>query len=190
MKQEAAVLRLGDKTITEKEYIYDFSFPKDHGHPNPHLWLNPEHAMRYAILVRDELIRLDPENKGAYDSNTAAFLKKLETLDQAIQESIKTIPEGNRRLLTYHDSWPYFARRYGFQISRAVQPSDFSDPSPKEVKRLIDQIRKEKIPAVFGRRFFPARCWNRSREKEKAAILTSSGTMSCPASRERRSTPT
>ena len=156
MKQEAAVLRLGDKTITEKEYIYDFSFPKDHGHPNPHLWLNPEHAMRYATLVRDELIRLDPENKGVYDSNTAAFLKKLEALDQAIQESIKTIPEGNRRLLTYHDSWPYFARRYGFQIIGAVQPSDFSDPSPKEVKRLIDQIRKEKIPAVFGSEVFPS----------------------------------
>jgi ABC-type Zn uptake system ZnuABC Zn-binding protein ZnuA len=156
MKQDAAVLLLGDKTITEKEYIYDFSFPKDHGHPNPHLWLNPEHAMRYAILVRDELIRLDPENKGAYDANSAAFLEKLGGLDQAIKEAIKTIPEGNRRLLTYHDSWPYFARRYGFQIIGAVQPSDFSDPSPKEVKRLIDQIRKEKIPAVFGSEVFPS----------------------------------
>jgi ABC-type Zn uptake system ZnuABC Zn-binding protein ZnuA len=156
MKQEATVLRLGDKTITEKEYIYDFSFPKDHGHPNPHLWLNPEHAMRYATLVRDELIRLDPENKSAYEANSAAFLKKLEALDEAIKESIETIPEGNRRLLTYHDSWPYFARRYGFQIIGAVQPSDFSDPSPKEVKRLIDQIRKEKIPAVFGSEVFPS----------------------------------
>jgi ABC-type Zn uptake system ZnuABC Zn-binding protein ZnuA len=157
MKQQgSALLLLGDKTITDKEYIYDFSFPKDHGHPNPHLWLNPQHAMRYATLVRDELIRLDAENKGAYEANTAAFLKKLEALDQAIQESIKTIPEDNRRLLTYHDSWPYFARRYGFQIIGAVQPSDFSDPSPKEVKRLIDQIRKEKVPAVFGSEVFPS----------------------------------
>jgi ABC-type Zn uptake system ZnuABC Zn-binding protein ZnuA len=156
MKQESALLLLGDKTITEKEYIYDFSFPKDHGHPNPHLWLNPVHAMRYANLVRDELIRLDPENKDAYDGNSAAFLKKLEALDQAIQESVKPIPEGNRRLLTYHDSWPYFARRYGFQIIGAVQPSDFSDPSPREVKRLIDQIRKEKVPAVFGSEVFPS----------------------------------
>jgi ABC-type Zn uptake system ZnuABC Zn-binding protein ZnuA len=156
MKKEAAVLRLGDKTITEKEYIYDFSFPKDQGHPNPHLWLNPEHAMRYAALVRDDLAKLDPENKGAYEANSAAFQKKLQALDQAIQESIKTIPESNRRLLTYHDSWPYFARRYGFQIIGAVQPSDFSDPSPKEVKRLIDQIKEEKIPAVFGSEVFPS----------------------------------
>jgi ABC-type Zn uptake system ZnuABC Zn-binding protein ZnuA len=156
MRQGSTVLQLGDKTISEKDYIYDFSFPKDHGHPNPHLWLNPEHAIRYATLVRDELVRLDSENKSAYEANAVAFQKKLEALDRAIQESIKTIPEGNRRLLTYHDSWPYFARRYGFQIIGAVQPSDFSDPSPKEVKRLIDQIRKEKIPAVFGSEVFPS----------------------------------
>ncbi|HXV80106.1 MAG TPA: metal ABC transporter substrate-binding protein [Candidatus Binatia bacterium] len=156
MKQGSSLLLLGNKTITEKEYIYDFSFPKDHGHPNPHLWLNPEHVMRYATLVRDELIRLNPENKDAYDANSAAFVKKLEALDQAIKESVKTIPEGNRRLLTYHDSWPYFARRYGFQIIGAVQPSDFSDPSPREVKRLIDQVRSEKVPAVFGSEVFPS----------------------------------
>jgi ABC-type Zn uptake system ZnuABC Zn-binding protein ZnuA len=156
MKPGSALLLLGDQTISEKEYVYDFSFPKDHGRPNPHLWLNPQHAMRYATLVKDELIRLDPDNKDAYEANSAAFLTQLEALDQAIEESVKTIPEGNRRLLTYHDSWPYFARRYGFQIIGAVQPSDFSDPSPREVKRLIDQIRQEKVPAVFGSEVFPS----------------------------------
>ena len=156
MKKGAAQLLLGDKTITEREYIYDFSFPKDHGHPNPHLWLNPEHAMHYAALIRDELVRLDPANKSTYEANAATFLKKLAMLDQAIRDSVKTIPEKNRRLLTYHDSWPYFARRYGFQIIGAIQPSDFSDPSPREVKRLIDQIRKEKVPAVFGSEVFPS----------------------------------
>jgi ABC-type Zn uptake system ZnuABC Zn-binding protein ZnuA len=156
MKKGAALLHLGDKTISEKEYIYDFSFPQEHGHPNPHLWLNPQHAMRYAILIRDELIRLDPNNKSAYEANSAAFLNKLEALDLAIEESVKTIPESNRRLLTYHDSWPYFARRYGFRIIGAVQPSDFSDPSPREVIRLIDQIRREKVPAVFGSEVFPS----------------------------------
>jgi ABC-type Zn uptake system ZnuABC Zn-binding protein ZnuA len=156
MKKGAGLLPLGEKTISEKEYIYDFSFPKEHGHPNPHLWLDPQHAAHYATLIRDELIRLDPNNKSAYEANGAAFLKKLGALDRAIEESVKTIHESNRRLLTYHDSWPYFARRYGFRIIGAVQPSDFSDPSPREVKRLIDQIRKEKIPAVFGSEVFPS----------------------------------
>jgi ABC-type Zn uptake system ZnuABC Zn-binding protein ZnuA len=156
MKKGAALLPLGDKTITEKEYVYDFSFPKGRGHPNPHLWLNPQHAMRYTALIRDELVRFDPTNKSIYEVNADAFLKKLEMLDRAIEESVNTIPERNRRLLTYHDSWPYFARRYGFHIIGAVQPSDFSDPSPREVKRLIDQIRQEKVPAVFGSEVFPS----------------------------------
>lgn len=156
MKQSAALLQLGNKTITENEYIYDFSFPKSHGHPNPHLWLNPQHALSYAAVIRDELIRIDPDNKTAYEQNAAAYLRRLEALDQAVQDAVKTIPETNRRLLTYHDSWPYFARRYGFQIIGAVQPSDFADPSPREVKRLIDQIRNEKVPAVFGSEVFPS----------------------------------
>lgn len=156
LKPGALIYTLGDKTIAEPDYIYDFSFPKELGHPNPHLWLNPQYAMRYATLVRDQLIRLDSKNKSAYEQNTAEFLKKIEALDQAIKDSIATIPPNNRRLLTYHDSWPYFARRYGFQVIGAVQPADFADPSPKEVIRLIEQIRKEKVPAVFGSEVFPS----------------------------------
>jgi ABC-type Zn uptake system ZnuABC Zn-binding protein ZnuA len=156
LKQGASILSLGQKTLKETDYVYDFSFPKEKGHPNPHLWLNPEYAMSYAMIARDELIRLDPANKSTYEKNAAAFLKKLEALDQAIKEAVKTIPQNNRRLLTYHDSWPYFARRYGFQVIGAAQPSDFSDPSPREVARLIEQIRKEKVPALFGSEVFPS----------------------------------
>ena len=156
LKTGAAIFTLGDKTIEQADYVYDFSFPKNKGHPNPHLWLNPEFAMRYASLVRDELIRIDPKNKAAYEDNAAQFMKKLQALDQVIKDSAATIPVNNRRLLTYHDSWPYFARRYGFQVIGAVQPSDFADPSPREVMRLIDQIRQEKVPAVFGSEVFPS----------------------------------
>lgn len=156
LKKQAAIFSLGDKTIKEAEYVYDFSFPKELGHPNPHLWLNPEYSMRYAKLVRDELIRVDPKNQSTYEQNAAQFQKKLEALDQAIKEASQTIPQNNRRLLTYHDSWPYFARRYGFQVIGAAQPSDFADPSPREVARLIEQIRIEKVPAVFGSEVFPS----------------------------------
>lgn len=156
LKNGATIYSLGDKTIEQADYVYDFSFPKENGHPNPHLWLNPEYAMRYTSLVRDVLTRIDPKNKASYEDNAAQFMKKLQSLDQAIKDAAATIPANNRRLLTYHDSWPYFARRYGFQVIGAVQPSDFADPSPKEVMRLIDQIRKEKVPAVFGSEVFPS----------------------------------
>ena len=66
------------------------------------------------------------------------------------------MPEANRKLLTYHDSWAYWAREYGFTVIGAVQASDFSDPSPQEVARLIEQIRAEKVPAVFGSEVFPS----------------------------------
>ena len=65
LKNGATIYSLGDKTIEQADYVYDFSFPKENGHPNPHLWLNPEYAMRYASLVRDELTRIDPKNKEA-----------------------------------------------------------------------------------------------------------------------------
>src|SRR4029079_17483889 len=57
LKQGASILSLGEKTLQPSEYIYDFSFPRENGHPNPHLWLNPEYAMRYAEITRDELSR-------------------------------------------------------------------------------------------------------------------------------------
>jgi ABC-type Zn uptake system ZnuABC Zn-binding protein ZnuA len=66
------------------------------------------------------------------------------------------VPEANRKLLTYHDSWAYWAREYGFEVVGAVQASDFSDPSPQDVARIIRQIRDERVPAVFGSEVFPS----------------------------------
>ena len=66
------------------------------------------------------------------------------------------MPPENRKLLTYHDSFPYFAREYGWQIIGAIQPSDFADPTPQEVAALIDQIRREHVPAIFGSEVFPS----------------------------------
>lgn len=155
-KPDAHIVLLGNKTISKDDYLFDFSFPKEKGHHNPHLWLNPRYVMLYAHWIREELNRLDPKNQSAYKRNATAFLKRLEALDLAIAKAVNTIPELNRRLLTYHDSWPYFARRYGFKVIGAIQPSDFSAPSPREVARLIDQIRTEKVPAVFGSEVFPS----------------------------------
>ncbi len=157
LKRGATIVRLGDNTITRDDWVFDFSFPKDHGDPNPHLWMNVTYAMRYAEIVRDTLSTADPAGKQYYAKNTEVYLAKLKQLDEAIMQAVQTIPAQQRKLVTYHDSWAYFARRYGMQVIGAAQPSDFAEPSPQDMARMIDQLRAERVPALFGSEVFPSR---------------------------------
>lgn len=156
MPDGSEIYTLGDKTVTPDQYAFDFSFPKDEGHPNPHLWTNVPYAMKYAELVAAELSRLDPDNADYFSENLERYQAALQALDDAIHATVDSIPEKNRRLLTYHDSWAYFAPNYGMTVIGAIQPSDFSEPSPREVAELIDQIKAENLPAIFGSEVFPS----------------------------------
>ena len=155
-KAGSAHLILGPKTITEDQWVFDFSFPEDEGHPNPHLWTAPHLALKYAEFIRDELVALDPANADYYRGNFDKLSVKINDLDQRIYKAVETIPPENRKLLTYHDSFPYFGPRYGFEIIGAIQPSDFTEPSAREVASLIDQVRESNVPAIFGSEVFPS----------------------------------
>ena len=156
MKQGAVILSLGEQTLSREKWQFDFSFPQSEGRPNPHLWPDPLLALRYAELVRDELADLDPSNAGYYTENYDAFKSRIMELDRAITAAVESIPPANRRLLTYHDSWAYFADRYGMDVIGAAQPSDFKEPSAREVAGLIKQVRVLNLPAVFGSEVFPS----------------------------------
>ncbi|HXF57157.1 MAG TPA: metal ABC transporter substrate-binding protein [Actinomycetota bacterium] len=156
VREGVPIVRLAERTIGPDEYIFDFSFPRDQGDPNPHLWTNPIYAKRYAEIVRDELSRLDPEHAAEYRANYERLAARLDELDRLAREVTATVPPENRKLLTYHDSFPYFAREYGWTVIGAIQPSDFSEPTPAEVARLIEQIRRERVPAIFGSEVFPS----------------------------------
>ena len=153
-KSETMVLSLGDKAISQEQWQFDTTFPESDGQPNPHLWPDPLLALRYAELVAEQLTHLDPTNAEYYASNLKEFRNRIESLDQSISQAMESIPERNRKLLTYHDSWAYFAQRYDMEVIGAVQPSDFSEPSVKEVAQLIDQLRALDLPAVFGSEVF------------------------------------
>ena len=155
-KADAEIILLGEQTITPDQYVYDFSFPKEAGSPNPHLWPNPMYALRYAEIARDALARRDPANADYYRKNHDAFKARIEALDKAIMETIHSIPAANRRLLTYHDSFAYFAPRYGMTVIGAIQPSDFAEPSAQDIANLITQLKAEKVPAIFGSEVFPS----------------------------------
>jgi ABC-type Zn uptake system ZnuABC Zn-binding protein ZnuA len=156
MPKSAEVCELGTTTLPEKDWIYDFSFPKDGGKPNPHLWTNPPMVKAYAGVVRDTLVKRDPANGVAYESNYTAFAAKVDALDEAMKTATATVPRTDRKLLTYHDAYAYFALHYGWDVIGAIQPSSFDEPTPKEVAGLIEQIRELKVKAIFGSEVFPS----------------------------------
>jgi len=156
LKDGAAIYQLGEHTLDANAYLYDFSFPASGGRPNPHLWMDVANAMTYAELVRDELARVDPGNASTYRANAESFLATLSKLDDAVQQAVDTVPPANRVLLTYHDSFAYFAAHYGMKVIGAIQPADFSEPSAQEVANLIQQIEQNHVPAIFGSEVFPS----------------------------------
>jgi ABC-type Zn uptake system ZnuABC Zn-binding protein ZnuA len=156
LKSGAEIVEVGTKSIPESQYAYDFSFPKSGGKPNPHLWTDPKYALKYAAVIRDELVKRDAKDAGYFNANYAKFKTKVDAFDKAMRASFATIPRAKRKLLTYHDAYAYFGRDYGWDIIGAIQVSDFEDPTPKEVAGLIDQVRKTKVPAIFGSEVFPS----------------------------------
>ncbi|SFK56546.1 zinc/manganese transport system substrate-binding protein/manganese/iron transport system substrate-binding protein [Nitrosomonas aestuarii] len=156
-KFDAPIVHLGNKTLRKEEWQYDFSFPREHGHPNPHLWPNIALTIKYVEIIRDYLVEFDPLHKDAYEANVSVYISKLKQLDEAIFACVKSIPESNRKLVTYHDSFAYFAPRYGMKVIAAIQPASFTEPGPREVIRIIEQIKNEKIPAIFGSEVFPSK---------------------------------
>ena len=155
-REDADIVELGTTVLPESDYIYDFSFPKEGGKPNPHLWTDPEYAIAYAALIRDELSTRDPANTSYYAANYAAFEAKASELADAVRVDQQTVPAGNLKLLTYHDAYAYFADHYGWEVIGALQPKSFSDPTPSEVASLIDQVIAERVPTIFGSEVFPS----------------------------------
>jgi ABC-type Zn uptake system ZnuABC Zn-binding protein ZnuA len=156
LKRGARIVELGTEILPESEWIYDFSFPKEDGKPNPHLWTDPTYARKYAELIRRELSIKDPANAAAYQRNYDAFAALIDGFDQAMRASFATLPREQRKLLTYHDAYAYFARTYDWDVIGAIQVENFEDPSPKEVAALIDQVKATKVPAIFGSEVFPS----------------------------------
>jgi len=154
--EETTIVELGERTIDADQYLYDFSFPEDGGKPNPHLWTDPSLVRRYAEIIRDTMSERDPSGTAVYEANFQRYSDALAELDQAMRESFASLPSEDRKLLTYHDAYAYFAQTYDWTVVGAIQVSDFGDPSPREVAGLIDQVRTEGVKAVFGSEVFPS----------------------------------
>ena len=116
---------------------------------DPHAWQSVANAKIYVGNIRDRLIATDAAGENVYQANAAAYLAKLEALDAEIRTAIESIPVARRKVITTHTAFGYFGDAYGIEFIAAEGLSTDTDPSARHVARLIEQIRREKIPAVF-----------------------------------------
>jgi len=116
---------------------------------NPHLWLDVLNAIAYVEHIRDALAEIDPAGADTYRANADGYLAELRTLDEGVAAAIDSIPPERRKLVTFHDAFPYLAHRYGLEMVAVVVASPGKEPSAKDVANLVDAIAAEDVPAVF-----------------------------------------
>jgi zinc/manganese transport system substrate-binding protein len=126
----------------------------DEAHPgrttiDPHAWQSIADAKIYVANIRDGLAAADPTGKAVYDANAQAYLAKLDDLENEVRRAIAAIPAERRKIITTHDAFGYFGAAYGMSFIAPEGVSTDSEPSAKDVARIIRQIKKQKIPAVF-----------------------------------------
>jgi len=134
--------------VTEEEDAHD---GEEHGDVDPHVWFSVPAVIHWVDRVETALSALDPDNAGYYQDRARSYREDLEALDGWIQEQVAQVPEANRKLVTNHPVFGYFARRYGFEQVGAVYPLNPSaEPSARDVARLQDAIRQYDVPAIFA----------------------------------------
>jgi ABC-type Zn uptake system ZnuABC Zn-binding protein ZnuA len=121
----------------------------EHEGANPHFWLDVQNAKRYVERIRDTLAEVDPEGRAAYAANADSYLKELDDTDAYIKSQIATIPPDQRKLVTFHDAFPYFAQAYGLDLVGFVVRAPGREPSAREIKELGDTIRDQHVKTVF-----------------------------------------
>jgi zinc/manganese transport system substrate-binding protein len=122
-----------------------------HGHADvdPHAWQSIANAKVYVANIRDALVTADADGKAAYEANAMAYVAKLDALEKDIKAAVAAIPADRRKIITNHDAFGYFAAAYGITFVSPQGVTTESEPSARDVAKIIGQIKKQKIPAVF-----------------------------------------
>jgi manganese/iron transport system substrate-binding protein len=120
------------------------------GKPNPHAWMSPTNALVYVENIRKALAKYDPANAEAYNRNAAEYSAKIKALDAPLRQRLSTIPEAQRWLVTSEGAFSYLARDYGLKELYLWPINADEQGTPKQVRRVIDLVRKHKIPVVFS----------------------------------------
>ena len=119
---------------------------------DPHIWHDVQNMIEVVKYMRGVFIQADPANAATYSANADAYLKQLADLDKWVQDQVNSIPQANRKLVTNHDAFGYFARHYGFTVVGTLigVSTEASEPSAADVAKLVDTIKAQKVPTIFA----------------------------------------
>jgi zinc/manganese transport system substrate-binding protein len=121
----------------------------NHGGVDPHAWQAVPNVKIYATNVRDALIAADPDGRAVFEERTAAYLRELDQLEAEIRAGVQRIPADRRKVVTAHDAFGYFAEAYGLRFIAPRGVSTEAEPNPQAIARIIQLIKREKVPAIF-----------------------------------------
>jgi zinc/manganese transport system substrate-binding protein len=142
----------------------------DHGDADPHAWQAVSNAKIYVSNIRDGFTAADPAGRPAYEANAAAYLAKLDALEKEVREAVAGIPADRRKIITTHEAFGYFKQAYGIDIIAPQGVSTESEASARDVAKIITQIKRQKIPAVFLENVTDARLIKRIADETGARI--------------------
>jgi zinc/manganese transport system substrate-binding protein len=142
----------------------------EHGGLDPHAWQNVANVRIYAGNIRDALVAADPGGRAAYEAHAQAYLAALDVLETEVRITIGNIPPANRRIITTHDAFGYFAKAYGMTFIAPQGVSTEAEASSRDVARIIRQVRASKVPAVFLENISDTRLIEQIARETKARI--------------------
>jgi zinc/manganese transport system substrate-binding protein/manganese/iron transport system substrate-binding protein len=149
----ATIVELGED-LDGVEYLAGDGHGGDEEHEgeavNPHLWLDVRLGMRYVERIGESLAAIHPDDAAVFTSGTDAYLARLDTLDAWAREQLAGIPQADRRIVSFHEAFPYFAAAYDLEIVGTVIDAPGQDPSAGEIAALVDAIRASGAKAIFS----------------------------------------
>jgi len=148
-KAPVVVASKGVKPRTAGGHGHKHDHSHSHGETDPHAWQSVPNVKIYVGNIRDALIAADPDGKSVYEANASTYLGRLDALDKEVRDTVARMPKEARRVITNHDAFGYFAAGYGLQFIASHGVSTDAQPSARDVARIIAQMRKEKVRAVF-----------------------------------------
>jgi manganese/iron transport system substrate-binding protein len=150
------IVKLGEN-LPDVEYIANDPAESGGGAQpnNPHLWMDVMYARKYIDRIRTELDQIDPAHASDYDANAATYDGTLVALDQYVRTQFDAVPQAERKLVAFHDAFPYYAREYGLTIVGVVVDAPGQDPSAGQIADLISAIRAANVRLILSEVQFP-----------------------------------